>query len=143
MSYDIEAPTRPATARELPAPRPAPDSAAQDVLQGCHTLSLDDADASDGALDRVELPPCLPGLPNTAYRNCSALICAIVWQGIVDRDHHWCAGPIFNWYLSLLGWDNAQILAAKRAVLHGHPKLLRYSQANFLNDAPLCNGYDV
>lgn len=139
MSYVIEAPTRPATARELPtdlrpafAP-PSPDSSLpRPVLD-------DDADPRT----EPDLPPCLPGLPNTAYRNCAALICAVVWQAIVDRDHRWCAGPVFNWYLSLLGWDNAQILAAKRAVLHRDPRIVRYSQANFLNDAPLGNGYDA
>jgi hypothetical protein len=132
----IEAPYERPGERGLPTSRPEPDRRSQEVLQSCAGLPDANAEPGEAALDDVRLPPMLPGLPSTPYRNCAALICAIVWQGIVDRDLHWCAGPRFNWYLSLLGWDNALILAAKRAVLQNSPTLVRYQMGNFLGGAP-------
>lgn len=118
MIHAPEAPTGLPRAGELSTPYPRADRVAQGDLQGCQRLSLDlDAERADADLDRMELPPLLPGLPNTPYSHCAALICAIVWQAILERDMHWCAGPRFNFYLSLLGWDHALILDAKRRLL--------------------------
>jgi hypothetical protein len=89
------------------------------------------------ALNAIELPPMLPGLPNTPYDRCAALICAIVWQAIIERDFHWCASQKFNFYLSLIGWDNAMILGAKRAALQtSKVSSLRGSMGNFLTYEP-------
>lgn len=110
---------------DIPGPAFAPPSLISRVPEA---VAADD----EGELDAVELPPMLPGLPNTPYSHCAALICAIVWQAIVDRDVHWCAGPRFNFYLSLLGWDNATILAAKRAVLAERSNIVRWSNLNWI-----------
>jgi hypothetical protein len=109
----------------IPRPAFAPPSLISRVPEA---VAADD----EGELDAIELPPMLPGLPNTDYRNCAALICAIVWQAIMDRDVHWCAGPRFNFYLSLLGWDNATILEAKRRVLAKHYTFTRWANGNWL-----------
>ena len=110
---------------------PRPDRASQAVLQIAGPVPEKD-EPGDESLDAVELPPLLPGLPNTPYKHCEALICAIVWQAITDGDLHWCASQSFNFFLSLLGWDNATILAAKRRVLHGHLSTTPYPMGNFL-----------
>ncbi len=89
-----EAATTPPRAGELPTPYPRADRGSQDDLQGCARLFREpDAELADADIDNVELPPMLPGLPNTPYSHCAALICAIVWQAIAERDMHWCAGP--------------------------------------------------
>ena len=130
----IEAPTRGLIAVEVPEYLPRPESPRNLVSSPAATVpERDEPGEGEGEeLDAVELPPLLPGLPNTPYKHCEALICAIVWQAIVDRDLHWCASQSFNFFLSLLGWDNATILAAKRRVLHGPLSTTPYPMGNFL-----------
>jgi hypothetical protein len=115
VSGDVEAPTRPSTDREgLPDPRA--------VSEPPSLIPRVPAPDPDEALDALAFPPLTRGLPNTSYSSCASLICAIVWQAIYDRDMHWCAGPRFNFYLSLLGWDNALIYRAKQLILARHAK---------------------
>lgn len=119
--------------RSASPPRPHPKTSAPPFAPPSLISRVPEAVAADdeGELDAIELPPMLPGLPNTEYRNCAALIVAIVWQAIVDGDAHWCAGPRFNFYLSLLGWDNALILEAKRRALAN--TIRRWSHGNWLD----------
>jgi hypothetical protein len=130
MSLAIEAArSAPSAGGRLP-PYPGLESGAQDDLQSC-------TDLSDAAIDAAELPPLLPGLPHTPYSRCAALICAIVWQGIVERDVHWCRGPTFDWYLSLLGFDSDTIRAIRRRVLADQFAFVRWTNGNWLNGLPM------
>lgn len=128
---------KPSALGELLPYRLDPDRRSQSDLQSVGAGADLGAEPGEAALDAVQLPPMLPGLPNTPYENCAALICAIVWQAILDRDVHWCAGQRFNFYLSLLGFDNAMILAVKRRVIAQGFTFVRWSNGNWINGMPL------
>lgn len=82
-----------------------------------------------------ELPPLLAGLPNTPIRHCKALIATVIWSAIEDRDVHWIASPHFTFFMTLIGFEYAVTLDAKRRLLASAtaPRRL-YVQPNFLGD---------
>ena len=81
------------------------------------------------------MPEMLPGLPNTPLRNCQALIAAVIWGAICERDLAWIASHRFTFFCTMLGMDNAMALQAKRHILSGAmtpPKL--YQNPNWLGE---------
>jgi hypothetical protein len=63
--------------------------------------------------------PLLPGLPHTPTENCRALLCAVIWQAIMDRDYAWICTPMFDLYCSLIGWDAGLTMHVRARAIQG------------------------